>query len=165
MADEDVLTVEGIGGAVACGFIVHLVAFDEQRAAAKTHVFSCLVEIWAFNALAATHCHTVVALASPTAVVPRHEEIIVVVVLQDKRCLDGIGAGMCRCGVGLGCSGARGMASGNGAGLFAFGNVHGGVELGQLYSVPERAPHEPWRVGFVYHEVRVDGIPVVAVLA
>ena len=93
VTDEDVLTVQVISCAVACCLIFLLVAFEEDVTATVAHVNTLAVEVGAFDAAAATHRHTVVALGTLTAVVPGYEEVVPAVVLKDERCLDGVRTG------------------------------------------------------------------------
>ena len=92
MTDEDVFTVDGVGGTVAGSFPFFLVALDEEGASAVQHILTFAVEIRSLNALAAAYGYAVVALGTTTAVVPRYEEVVPSAVLEDERCLDGIAA-------------------------------------------------------------------------
>ena len=165
VADEDVLAVYRVGGAVAGSLPFLLVALQEERAAAVGHVLARAVEIRTVDGLATAYGHAVVALGTAAAVVPRHEEVVVAAMLEDERGLDGVGAGMFRRGVLFHGLVVRGIAAGDGARFHALGNMHRRVETGQLDAVPERAPDEPGLVVVVDDEVGVDGVPVVALLA
>lgn len=90
VADEEVFAVEGVGGAVAGGFPFFLVAFQEERPTAQEHVLALAVEIRSADRLASSYGHAIVALGTPTAVVPGYEEIVVAVVMKDEGGLDGI---------------------------------------------------------------------------
>ena len=93
MTDEDVLTVEGVGSAVAGSLPFLLVSLYEECAAAFGHILAHAIEVGAVNGLAAPHSHAVVALSAATAIVPRYEKIVVTAVFEDERRLDGIRPG------------------------------------------------------------------------
>ena len=120
---------------------------------------------------AAAHGHAVGALAAAAAVVPAHKEIVVAAVAEDERGLDGVGAGMARRGILLLVGSSRSVAARYG--LWRGGQAQRGAAVGgryrregsQLNAVPERAPRHPQAVVVVNNEVRVDGVPVVAILA
>ena len=92
MTDEDVLTVKTIYGTMTCSLKLFFVTFEEEISTTIPHVDTLTVEIGAINRLAATYGHTVVTLATLATVVPGYKEIIPAIVLEDKGCLDGIGA-------------------------------------------------------------------------
>ena len=165
MTDEDVLAVKVIGGTMACGFILLLVTLDDECATTLQHVATITVEVRSVNLTTAPHSHTIVALVALAAVVPRHEEVIIAVVLHDERCLNGIGASILRRWVRLGFLEVRCIATCDGAWLFTSSDVHGAVETYHLDTVPEGAPHQPRLIVVVDDEVGVDGIPVVASFA
>ena len=70
MADEDVLAVEIVGGAMSCCLPLFLVSFKEECASSIGHVLAFAVEVWAFYTLAASDGYAIVALGSAAAVVP-----------------------------------------------------------------------------------------------
>ena len=92
MTDEDVFVIDMIGSAMPSGFVFLFVAFKEEIASAIAHIDAVAVQIRAINRLTATYSHTVVALATLTTIIPGYKEIIPTVMLEDKRCLNGIGA-------------------------------------------------------------------------
>ena len=171
MTDEDVVSVEVIGSTVAGSLILFLIAFKEYVTTTVTHVDTLAVEIRSLNMAAATHGHAVVALRTLTTVVPGYKEIVPAVMLEDERCLDGIGTGIVGSGIlrwvrvhgeSLLAVWSTGIvATGDGSRLFSLGDVHRGVEAGELDAVPEGAPDEPRLILIVDHEVGVDGVPVV----
>ena len=175
VADKDVLTVEVISGAVACCLILLLVTLKEDFSAAVAHVLALRIKKWSFDTTAAAYGHTVVAFRALTTVVPRDEEVVPTVVLEDERGFDGIGA--CEVGGGvlrrIGIHGERLLAvrirqvksASNGARLLASGDVHRRIETDELDTIPERAPDEPRLILIVDDEVRIDGVPVVATFA
>ena len=166
VTDEDVFAVEGVGCTVTGCFPFFLVAFQEEGATTVDHILAVAVEVGTVDGLAATYCHTVVALCSTTTVVPRNEKIVIAAVLEDEGGFDGVRACETRGGVLFGRFEIGVVTSGYGAWLFTFGYVHGGVESGYLYAVPERSPYHPGGVcRIVDGEVGVDGVPVVALLA
>ena len=164
MADEDVLSIEIVGSTMAGSLPFFLVTFQEESATTICHVLACAVKIWSFNVFATPNSHAVVALCTTAAIVPRHEEIKEVTVLEDERSLYGVCARIFRCGVRLRGLEVRGIAARDGAGLLTLCDVHGGVETCQLDAVPERPPYEPWRVLLVNDEAGVYGVPVVTLL-
>ena len=149
-----------------------LIALDEEVSTAIAHITSLTIEIGAFDALATAYGHTIGAFGTLTAVVPRDEEVIPAVVLEDEGCFDGVRSGKVGRrvlgGIGIHRKGVLCLrireivTAGDGAGLFALGDMHRRVEAGQLDAVPERTPHEPGLILIVDDEVGVDGVPVVA---
>ena len=114
VTDEDVLAVEGIGGAVAGSLKGFLVALKEDHATTVAHVDAIRIEIRSLDTAATAYGHTVVALRALTAVVPGDEEVVPAVVLEDERRLDGVGTSEVGRGV------LRGIGI-NGEGLLAIG--------------------------------------------
>ena len=162
VTDKDVVAVEMIGGTVAGSLILFLVAFEEDGAATLQHVGAFAVEVGTVDTAAAPYGNAVVALAALTAVVPRHKEVVVVAMLHDEGCLDGIAPCVFRSGIGGHGLALRVVAAGYGAGLLAAGQVHGGIQPGYLDAVPEGTPQEPRLVVIVDNETGVNGIPLVA---
>ena len=99
VTEEVVGGAKAIDGAVAGSIEVDLVALEEQGSASQPHVLAVAVEVGAFHRAATSHGNAVVALAALTAVVPGHEEVVPAVMLEDERCLDGIGSGIVGGGV------------------------------------------------------------------
>ena len=137
MADEDILIVYGVCGAVACRFPFGFVALEDDGAATQGHIVARAVEIGSADCLASAHSHAIVALGATATVVPRSKELVILALLENDGGLDGIGPSLLGCGVyrvGLfvwvtaACYGAR---------LLARGYMHGGVELCQLDAIPE----------------------------
>ena len=92
VTDEDVLSVEVVGGTMACCLIRLLVTLKEQLSTSIAHVYAVRIEIRPVNGLAPTHSDAISALAALAAVVPRHKEIIPSPMLIDERSLNGVGA-------------------------------------------------------------------------
>ena len=161
MTDEDILTIDMIGSAMAHSLKLLLVAFEEQGAAAIAHILAAAVEIRPIHLTAATYGYAVVALGSATTVVPRHKEIVPAIVSEDERCLDGIRSGILGSRISRHIPITRCIAAGNGTRPFALGHMHRGVETHHLNAIPERAPRHPRLVVVVDDEVRVDSIPLI----
>lgn len=92
VTDEDVLAVEGVGGTMASGLPLFLVAFQDDGTATVSHILAAAVEVGTVYRLAAPHGYSIVRLGTTTTVVPRHKEVVVAIVLEDERCLNGIRA-------------------------------------------------------------------------
>ena len=90
MTDEDVLSIEIVGSTMSGSLPFFLVTFQEDSATTICHVLACAVKIWSFNVFAAPNSHAVVALCTTAAIVPRHEEIKEVAVLEDERSFYGV---------------------------------------------------------------------------
>ena len=174
VTDKDVLIVDMIGSTMTCCLKGFLVAFQKEITTTVAHVDAIAVEIRTIDCLAAAYCHTVVALGALATIVPGDKEIVISCVFEDKWSFDCIRAGEVGCGIlrRIGIDGERSLriavvqiiASGDSTGLFALGYLHRGVELYELDTIPERAPHKPRLIVVINDEIRIDGIPVVASL-
>ena len=164
MTEEVIAIREGVGRTMAHRLIFFLIAFQNQRTTAIAHVSACLIQIRTGNLLASAHGNTIVTLDATAAVIPAHEEIVIITMLHDERSLDGIGAGKLRSRIRLCRSIAHGMTAGDGLRLGALLDMHRLlIQLDHLDAIPERAPGKPRGSLLINNEIRVDGIPVVSI--
>ena len=99
VADEDILIVYGVCGAVACRFPFGFVALKDDGAATQGHIVARAVEIGSADCLASAHSHAIVALGATATVIPRHKEIVILAMFENEGGLDGIGTSLLGCGV------------------------------------------------------------------
>ena len=139
------------------------VTFQKEGSSTLGHVFAVAIQVGTLNFLAASYSHAIVAFGTAAAVIPRHKQIVVPIVSENKRGLDGIGACILRGRVLFRGLVIRVIPAGDGSGFLARCDVHGRVEAYELDTVPERSPDQPRGIGFpVDDKIRIDGIPVVA---
>ena len=154
MADEEVGVAKMVGGGMACGLKLFLVALEDYRSTSLGQVFSCGIEIGTIHLLAPAHGHTVGALHASAAEIEGDEEVIIASVPENEGGLDGIHAWL-RLQGGTETCGYHFLLAGP-------GKVQRGIETGQLDAAPERAPGHPWLVVLIDDDVGVDGVPIVA---
>ena len=90
VTDEEAFPIEVVGSTMACGLKRCFIAFQEKGASTIQHITTFMVKIGARYLFGAPYSHTIVALGTTTAVVPRYEEIIVATMLQNEWRLNGV---------------------------------------------------------------------------
>ena len=70
MTNKDILVINMVSSTMASSLKLFLIALDEEITSAKAHVNTTAIKIRTINRFAAAYSHTVVTLATLTAVVP-----------------------------------------------------------------------------------------------
>lgn len=94
MADKDIATAEIVCRTMACRLECGLIALYDRIAAAVGHVDAAVVAVRSFDVPASSDDHPVGALIAETAVVPADKQIIIAVMMEDERGLDGVISGL-----------------------------------------------------------------------
>ena len=115
MTDEDVLTIHRVSSAMTCCLVILLIALQEEHTTAIAHIDAFRIEIGSIDSLTTAYGYPIGAFAALTAVIPRYEEVIPAVVLEDEWCLDGIRTSKIRGGIlrRIGFTGSAALASGS----------------------------------------------------
>ena len=81
--------------------------------------------------------------------------------LHDKWSLNGIGAGILGSRIGRHINLIECITAGNGLRLGALLHMHRVlIQRNELDAIPERTPGKPRLALLIYHEIRIDGIPI-----
>src|SRR5574344_22876 len=149
--------------AVPHGFEIFFIAFGYNRASALKHRFSVTVNIWSCYIFTASNSHAISTFLALTAIIPAHEEIIISAVMKYEWCFNGINTSIFGCRVRCHVVRIQCISSCYCLRVPTFRHVHCTIKLYYLYTAPERDECEPRRITFIDSEVRVNGVPVVAV--
>ena len=96
VADKGFAVGKMIGCTMAGRLEIRAISGNDGRASSRIHRASFTVDIRSVDLLAPSHHNAVGALFSPATIVPTNEKIVIAIMVEDERRLDGVHPSMPR---------------------------------------------------------------------